>query len=168
MEGACRAVTGPTCQDTRLNGDETDVDCGGWACPACGLAQTCRNDHDCRLGFICHTTWTRRRRQRRTRVSAWTTLACRVLRAQPVGPPPAGENAPACRVFGRCRVSTWSWPLCWRQRVLTGSTTHWSRATTSMSARKDVIMSEHGRFLPLLVCPPSYRTMHFCTHFSHH
>ena len=32
-----------TCTDGVQNGDETDVDCGGTACPACGVGQRCRD-----------------------------------------------------------------------------------------------------------------------------
>jgi hypothetical protein len=38
------------CDDQTLNGDESDVDCGG-SCPACGDGQTCDDDDDCQSGF---------------------------------------------------------------------------------------------------------------------
>ena len=37
------------CTDDRLNGDETDVDCGG-SCPGCGLSRSCVIDVDCGSG----------------------------------------------------------------------------------------------------------------------
>lgn len=37
---------GPSCTDGRLNGDETDIDCGG-PCSVCGLGETCRVGSDC-------------------------------------------------------------------------------------------------------------------------
>ena len=37
----------PTCEDGEHNGDETDVDCGGRACPACEIGQSCVGDYDC-------------------------------------------------------------------------------------------------------------------------
>lgn len=46
--GAAEATTdpGPSCSDEMLNGDETDVDCGG-SCPGCSLGQMCVIDTDC-------------------------------------------------------------------------------------------------------------------------
>lgn len=43
--GAC--VVSASCSDGRLDGDETDVDCGG-SCPACADMKDCRVDADCR------------------------------------------------------------------------------------------------------------------------
>lgn len=37
----------PTCTDGILNGDETDVDCGGPSCKSCKEGQSCRIDNDC-------------------------------------------------------------------------------------------------------------------------
>jgi hypothetical protein len=37
----------PTCADAIENGLETDVDCGGDACPPCGLGASCLGDADC-------------------------------------------------------------------------------------------------------------------------
>lgn len=39
--------TGVTCGDTLLNGDETDIDCGGTVCGACANGLMCRTDADC-------------------------------------------------------------------------------------------------------------------------
>jgi hypothetical protein len=36
-----------SCADNRKNGFETDIDCGGPACPKCGLGQGCLADSDC-------------------------------------------------------------------------------------------------------------------------
>jgi hypothetical protein len=44
---------GPTCVDGRMNGDETDVDCGGSRCEACGVNGGCRVDGDCVSGTRC-------------------------------------------------------------------------------------------------------------------
>jgi hypothetical protein len=41
-----------SCVDGLLNGDETDVDCGG-LCSACGLDQQCQSDSDCYDGAAC-------------------------------------------------------------------------------------------------------------------
>ena len=45
----------PTCTDSKLNGDETDVDCGGSTCPACADAKKCKKDTDC-LNKVCDPT----------------------------------------------------------------------------------------------------------------
>jgi hypothetical protein len=37
---------GPTCDDKRKDGDETDVDCGA-SCPPCAISAECRVDADC-------------------------------------------------------------------------------------------------------------------------
>ena len=42
----------PTCGDFMVNGDETDVDCGGLICPACNPGRHCAVDKDC-LAKIC-------------------------------------------------------------------------------------------------------------------
>jgi hypothetical protein len=41
-----------SCRDQLTNGDETDIDCGGTICPACGADQRCRVQADCREG-VC-------------------------------------------------------------------------------------------------------------------
>jgi hypothetical protein len=40
----------PTCTDGVRNGTETDVDCGGGVCPACGAGKQCQVDADCAAG----------------------------------------------------------------------------------------------------------------------
>ena len=46
--GGCGTAPGKCrCEDGVKNGDETDVDCGGPTCPACGLGQTCGTPADC-------------------------------------------------------------------------------------------------------------------------
>ena len=42
-DGTCRPAS---CDDTMLNGDETDVDCGG-SCGSCAVGQMCSDDGDC-------------------------------------------------------------------------------------------------------------------------
>lgn len=37
----------PSCDDGTLNQDETDVDCGGAVCAACGLGEVCKTPMDC-------------------------------------------------------------------------------------------------------------------------
>jgi hypothetical protein len=53
----CKATTGttltcrtPTCNDQTKNAAETDVDCGGGACPACHTGQVCKASTDCAEG----------------------------------------------------------------------------------------------------------------------
>jgi len=41
---------GGTCTDNTQNNAETDVDCGGGACPKCGSSMKCNADTDCRTG----------------------------------------------------------------------------------------------------------------------
>ena len=43
------------CGDGSLNGDETDVDCGGSSCPKCALGGTCQADSDCGEGLCAKT-----------------------------------------------------------------------------------------------------------------
>ncbi len=39
------------CSDDRINGDETDVDCGGPLCPKCLAGQLCAGNGDCTTGL---------------------------------------------------------------------------------------------------------------------
>ncbi|MGH2534716.1 MAG: hypothetical protein ACRDJW_20855 [Thermomicrobiales bacterium] len=41
----------PTCSDGVVNGDESDVDCGGADCPPCADELQCFDDSDCESGF---------------------------------------------------------------------------------------------------------------------
>jgi hypothetical protein len=50
---ACGACAMPSCGDTRQNGSETDVDCGG-SCPGCSVHKRCFNNSDCASG-LCDT-----------------------------------------------------------------------------------------------------------------
>lgn len=47
------SVACPSCGDGVLNGDETDVDCGGPSCSACGDGSSCSVDGDCSSG-VCN------------------------------------------------------------------------------------------------------------------
>jgi len=51
VDGTCQPV-GPTCTDGIQNGTETDVDCGGGACPACPDGGGCQTGSDCDSG-VC-------------------------------------------------------------------------------------------------------------------
>ncbi|MBR4984542.1 MAG: lamin tail domain-containing protein [Proteobacteria bacterium] len=53
-EAVCDLNTGKciSCSDSHLNGDETDVDCGGTRCSACSKGQRCRVNTDC-LSMTC-------------------------------------------------------------------------------------------------------------------
>jgi hypothetical protein len=50
---ACRSgvCTAPSCTDSELNADETDIDCGGSVCPVCDNGQACVDDGDCLSNF---------------------------------------------------------------------------------------------------------------------
>lgn len=52
QDGACVPDSATaSCDDGRQNGSETDIDCGGPACPACADGQSCAADGDCQSGF---------------------------------------------------------------------------------------------------------------------
>ncbi|EYF08637.1 lamin tail domain-containing protein [Chondromyces apiculatus] len=56
--GVCSAqftCSAPACNDTVLNGMETDVDCGGPTCDDCATGQLCTDNGDC-IGGLCATT----------------------------------------------------------------------------------------------------------------
>src|SRR2546423_13049350 len=48
--GACgkKAPIFPNCGDNSINGDETDLDCGGPLCTPCNAGKHCAVDKDCR------------------------------------------------------------------------------------------------------------------------
>lgn len=46
----------PSCSDLILNGDETDIDCGGGSCPPCDNGQTCSEGPDCQSGMCDNGT----------------------------------------------------------------------------------------------------------------
>lgn len=48
--GASGTGGGASCEDAALNGDETDIDCGG-SCPPCPSGSDCAVDADCATGF---------------------------------------------------------------------------------------------------------------------
>jgi len=39
-----------SCTDKAVNGDETDLDCGGGTCPKCAAGKLCKADTDCKSG----------------------------------------------------------------------------------------------------------------------
>ena len=43
----CYQATCASCSDSKTNGDETDMDCGGKNCPPCALGKTCTVPADC-------------------------------------------------------------------------------------------------------------------------
>ncbi|MET0793159.1 MAG: discoidin domain-containing protein [Polyangiaceae bacterium] len=45
-------VPAPTCDDAKINGAETDADCGGGTCDACALDKHCTRGSDC-LSALC-------------------------------------------------------------------------------------------------------------------
>jgi hypothetical protein len=54
---ACDAISlhcvADHCLDHALDGDETDIDCGGPTCPVCPLGGICRANTDCVTGLVC-------------------------------------------------------------------------------------------------------------------
>jgi hypothetical protein len=44
------------CADHRLDGQETDVDCGGGACGPCFVGQGCHSNFDCQAGHLCNAS----------------------------------------------------------------------------------------------------------------
>ena len=44
----------PTCTDSKKNGNETDVDCGGDTCPKCATGKGCSKSDDC-VSLFCDT-----------------------------------------------------------------------------------------------------------------
>jgi hypothetical protein len=44
------------CADHRVDGTETDVDCGGGVCEACSTGRACRSNLDCMAGHVCNST----------------------------------------------------------------------------------------------------------------
>lgn len=53
IAGVVAALEGRSCHDDELNGQETDVDCGGAECGACALGQHCQQDRDCPFRAMC-------------------------------------------------------------------------------------------------------------------
>lgn len=43
----------PSCDDNAVNGEETDINCGGSECPACPDYYECKFDRDCQSGSVC-------------------------------------------------------------------------------------------------------------------
>jgi hypothetical protein len=57
---ACDAISltcvSNQCADHRLDGNESDVDCGGFTCPACAVGKMCNRNSDCQFGHTCSTS----------------------------------------------------------------------------------------------------------------
>ena len=43
-----------SCNDSQMNGNETDVDCGGSQCKRCDVGDSCVLDSDCKVGQFCN------------------------------------------------------------------------------------------------------------------
>jgi hypothetical protein len=41
------------CADHRVDGNESDVDCGGFTCPSCAVGKLCNRMSDCQAGHTC-------------------------------------------------------------------------------------------------------------------
>jgi hypothetical protein len=88
-------VQGVSCNDGVRNGTETDVDCGGDACPLCRLGQSCNVDGDCVSSYcapfhIC------------------TTIECfdGYKNGDETGVDCGGSRCPACPNGEGCRVNS--------------------------------------------------------------
>ncbi|MEE2758248.1 MAG: DUF4215 domain-containing protein [Myxococcota bacterium] len=92
----------PTCWDGRVNGLETDVDCGGDVCQACAVGQRCEFNLDCdsRLcdGGRCVSCTDGVQNGRETDVD------CGGVDCQPCGQDRRCENNRDC-AFGRCSMN---------------------------------------------------------------
>jgi hypothetical protein len=56
LAGGCHKTSAATqdCNNYRRDGSETDVDCGGPICAACGTGKSCRVDKDC-VSKLCNS-----------------------------------------------------------------------------------------------------------------
>lgn len=57
LSAACDVVTqaciADQCADGRIDGQESDVDCGGEVCSSCALGKKCNSNLDCPSGHVC-------------------------------------------------------------------------------------------------------------------
>src|SRR5207253_2216076 len=54
--GCTTCMPPPSCNDGQRNGSETDVDCGGGACPACAAGRSCGASTDCASAYCAAGT----------------------------------------------------------------------------------------------------------------
>lgn len=60
FDGVCKSANTPSCTNGKVDGDETDRDCGGGTCPKCATGLNCQRNTDCVSGVcttgVCSTT----------------------------------------------------------------------------------------------------------------
>jgi len=54
-DGISLVCVSDACSDRRQDGAESDVDCGGGACSACGVGRRCNSNFDCISGHFCNS-----------------------------------------------------------------------------------------------------------------
>lgn len=90
LSGVCApgsmTCAAPSCTDGVLNGDETDVDCGGGTCPRCGDGSACTTRTDCESRICPRSSGTCSR----------ATCSDRVRNADETGVDCGGSTCPAC------------------------------------------------------------------------
>jgi formylglycine-generating enzyme required for sulfatase activity len=83
----------PTCTDGMLNGNETDVDCGGTKCPACADGMKCKAGADC-VDLVCNATCQAPSCTDKVQNGAETAVDC------------GGGSCPGCDVGAPCKTGT--------------------------------------------------------------
>jgi len=122
------AEAGPaaSCDDETVNGEETDIDCGGPTCPKCAAGQICKADADCRSGSCAAgkcadpfaATGTVEKRGNLWRITLGTVLfevdeavAAKIVTFSIDGTNMIVSNPPATgSVFWTAPQSEWNWP----------------------------------------------------------
>jgi len=84
----------PTCTDAVRNNTETDVDCGGGACPACTKGQRCASSTDCVSALCMESVCQEPACDNTVKDGAETDVDC------------GGGTCPACTKGQRCASST--------------------------------------------------------------
>jgi hypothetical protein len=86
--------TSISCDNGILDGDETDIDCGGGACPHCAIGAACRQDTDC-IGAYC-----------KMGICAQGSCVDRVKNLKETDVDCGGGDCPPCGVGASCILST--------------------------------------------------------------
>ncbi|KAH8049699.1 hypothetical protein JL722_11765 [Aureococcus anophagefferens] len=101
------APTPLACANGVLDGAETDVDCGGGVCPACGFGATCEETSDCR-GGICNANVCDPRPSALPSTRPTTAPSTRLMTAPSTGPTTAPSTGPTTApvAYDFARVAT--------------------------------------------------------------